>query len=123
MRKPAECTTMADVRAAIDQLDGTLVRLLAERARYIDAAARIKSSIEWPARIDSRVEQVVANVRRHGEAEGLSPDLVEQLWRPLIEWSIAREEGHLGPDQQRFDPQDPAAQGIEPAPPLLSRSK
>ena len=101
MRKPADCNSMADIRAEIDRLDEDLVRLFAERAAYIDRAAEIKADVDLPARIEARVEQVVANVRRHAETYGLPPDLVEKLWRRLIDWSIAREENRLGPDSLR----------------------
>ncbi|MGA0540889.1 chorismate mutase [Neotabrizicola sp. VNH66] len=103
MRTAAECTTMAELRAEIDRLDEDLVRLFAERAGYIDRAAQIKAGVDLPARITSRVEEVVANVRRHAAAHGLPPELVEKLWRRLIDWSIAREESHLGPDSLRPD--------------------
>ncbi len=89
---------MADIRAGIDAVDAELVRLFAERARYIDRAVEVKAQVKLPARISSRVEEVVANVRAHAEAEGLPPDLVEKLWRRLIDWSIAREETVLGKD-------------------------
>ncbi len=92
---------MAHIRAEIDRLDEDLVRLFAERAGYIDRAAEIKAEVDLPARIDDRVEQVVQNVRRHAETYGLPPDLVEKLWRRLIDWSIAREESRLGPDSLR----------------------
>lgn len=101
MRKPADCTTMAEIRAEIDRLDDDLVRLFAERAGYIDRAAEIKAKVDLPARIEARVEEVVRNVRRHAETYGLPPDLVEKLWRRLIDWSIAREESRLGPDSLR----------------------
>jgi isochorismate pyruvate lyase len=101
MRKPQECETMAHVRAEIDRLDEGLVRLLAQRAYYIDRAALIKAEVDLPARIEARVEEVIANVRRHAEIYGLPPELVEKLWRRLIDWSIAREEAALGPDSLR----------------------
>jgi isochorismate pyruvate lyase len=103
MLKPADCTSMAEIRAEIDRLDQELVRLFADRAGYIDRAAEIKAEVDLPARIGSRVEEVVANVRRHAVAKGLPPDLVEKLWRRLIDWSIAREENRLGPDSLRKD--------------------
>jgi isochorismate pyruvate lyase len=99
MLKPADCTSMAEIRAEIDRLDEELVRLFAERANYIDRAAQIKVEVDLPARIESRVEEVVTNVRRHAEAHGLPPELVEKLWRRLIDWSIAREESKLGADR------------------------
>ncbi|WP_435259767.1 chorismate mutase [Thioclava sp. FR2] len=101
MRKPADCESMAHIRAEIDRIDEELVGLLAERSRYIDRAAEIKAGIDWPARIEDRVEQVVQNVRTHAARHDLSPDLVEKLWRRLIDWSIAREESKLGPDSLR----------------------
>lgn len=100
--KPAkDCTTMAEIRAEIDRIDGALVRLFAERARYIDRAGEIKAPLGLPARIEARVEEVVQNVRAHATREGLPPELVEKLWRRLIDWSIAREESVLGPDSLR----------------------
>jgi isochorismate pyruvate lyase len=101
MPKPADCTTMAEIRAEIDRLDELLVGLFAERAGYIDRAAEIKAEVDLPARIDARVEEVVRNVRAHAVTHGLPPDLVEKLWRRLIDWSIAREESRLGPDSLR----------------------
>ena len=94
----AECRTMADIRAEIDRVDRVLVGLFAERTAYIDRAAAIKGPLKMPARITPRVEEVVANVRREAEVRGLPPDLMEKLWRRLIDWSIAREEGVLGPE-------------------------
>jgi isochorismate pyruvate lyase len=98
MKTPADCATMTDLRAEIDRLDSALVALFAERAGYIDRAAEIKSGVGLPARIDARVEEVVANVRRHAVARGLPPDQIETLWRNVIDWSIAREEIHLSKD-------------------------
>ena len=101
MRNAADCTTMAEIRAEIDRLDEDLVRLFADRAGYIDRAAEIKAEVDLPARIEARVEEVVRNVRRHADTYGLPPELVEKLWRRLIDWSIAREESKLGPDSLR----------------------
>ncbi len=97
MRAAGDGMTMAQVRAGIDRVDAALVALLAERAAWIDRAAEVKAREGLPARIGWRVEEVVANVRRHAEAQGLPPALVETLWRELIGWSIAREEALLGP--------------------------
>jgi len=54
---------MQDIRAEIDRLDAALIALLVERAGYIDRVAGVKASAGLPARIETRVEQVVANVR------------------------------------------------------------
>lgn len=98
---PAE-SRMHDLRARIDALDMRLVALLAERSRLIDEAAQIKLQELLPARIDSRVEEVAMNARRHAEAAGFDADLAEQLWRVMMEHFIAQEDRVL---------QDPASGG------------
>lgn len=93
----AECSTMAELRVEIDRIDAELVALFAIRVSFIDRAGVIKAGVGLPARIDSRVEDVVAKVRAHAVAHGLPPDKLEKLWRKVIEWSIEREETVLGP--------------------------
>jgi isochorismate pyruvate lyase len=87
---PEDCATMTEVRKGVDALDRALVLLLAERQRYMDAAARIKPGREL-VRDEGRIEQVIANVRAAGEKAGLSPQIAEAVWRTLIEESIAHE--------------------------------
>jgi isochorismate pyruvate lyase len=89
---------MAPVRAEIDRLDRELVALLVARAACIDRAIAVKSAEALPARITPRVEEVVGNVRAIATEAGLDADLVEDLWRRIIDWSIAREERVLGPE-------------------------
>jgi isochorismate pyruvate lyase len=92
MPAPEACPDMPTLRAEIDRIDRSLVMLLAERARYIDRAAAIKPAAGLPARIDERVAEVIAKVRAESCQHGLDADLAENLWRHMIEWSIAREE-------------------------------
>ena len=89
---PAACETMADVRQGVDALDRQLVILLAERQRYMDAAARIKQD-RAAVRDNARVEDVVAKVKAAARAAGLSEEIVEPVWRTLIERCIAYEFG------------------------------
>ena len=98
MKTPADCSTMTELRIEIDRVDQELVALFAQRTGYIDRAVQIKTTAGLPARITSRVEEVVANVRGHAVAQGLPPDKIEKLWRKLIDWSIEREEDRLGKD-------------------------
>ena len=87
---PAACQTMAEVRQGVDALDRALVALLAERQRYMEAAARIKPDRD--AVFDqARIDDVVAKVLVSAEAHDLSPDIAEPVWRLLIDRSIAHE--------------------------------
>lgn len=87
---PADCTTMAEVRQGVDALDRQLVALLAERQRYMDAAARIKQDRD-AVRDNARVEDVVAKVKAEARKAGLSEAIAEPVWRTLIEGCIAYE--------------------------------
>jgi len=85
-----ECRTMAEVRAQIDRLDEQIVDLLAERGGYVRQAARIKARraqiIDPP-----RIEEVVAKARARGTRSGLPGELIEPLYRLMIERFIALE--------------------------------
>jgi isochorismate pyruvate lyase len=87
---PETCQTMAEVRVGVDELDRLLVRLLARRQRFMDAAARIKPEFAH-VRDEGRVEDVVAKVLVASRAEGLSAGIAEPVWRELIEQCIAYE--------------------------------
>jgi isochorismate pyruvate lyase len=91
-RPPAECMTMAQVRQGVDALDHLLVSVLAERQRYMDAAARIKPD-RGAVRDSARIEDVVAKVKAAAREAGLSEEIAEPVWRLLIERCIAHEYG------------------------------
>ena len=87
---PEACATMAEVRHGVDALDRALVALLAERQRYMNAAARIKPSRDV-VHDDARIEDVVTKVLAAAGTAGLSPDIAEPVWRTLIDRCIAHE--------------------------------
>lgn len=87
---PADCCTMAEVRAGVDAVDADLVALLVRRFGYMDAAARIKAD-RAVVRDEARKAQVLANVARHAVAAGLDPDRLTAVWDVLVEQSIAHE--------------------------------
>jgi len=93
---PKACPSMPALRAQIDALDRQIVAMLATRAEYIDRAAELKLGEGLPARIPARVEDVVSRVCAEADRLGLDPDLTDDLWRRLIDWSIAREARALG---------------------------
>jgi len=87
---PEHCHDMPALRREIDRLDRTLVALLAERQRYIERAAVIKSD-RGRVRDEGRIEDVIAKVVAEARRVGLSPEIAEPVWRELVERSIAHE--------------------------------
>ena len=87
---PADCTTMTEVRAGVDDIDRRIVSLIARRFGYMDAAARIKSTRE-AVRDEARKAEVKAKVDREAERLGVDRALMARLYEDLIETSIAHE--------------------------------
>ena len=90
IRDPADCTTMAEVRQGVDDVDRRIVELLARRFGYMDAAARIKPERE-AVRDEWRKADVLAKVEAVATARGVDRELVARLYEDLIETSIAHE--------------------------------
>ena len=80
-----DCQTLDEVRAQIDRIDGEIVALLAERTGYARQAGRLKLTVD-DVRAPIRVEQIVARARRLAAELGAPPDLVERLYRTMIEY-------------------------------------
>jgi len=93
------CETMDEVRFEVDRLDRALVRLIAERQAYMEAAARIKPRKE-DVRVPWRIEDVVSKVLAESGKAGLSKRIAEPVWRELIERCIEHEHEYW--DRERF---------------------
>ena len=84
------CTHMSEVRREIDALDDILVPLLVQRVGYMSQAARIKQEAAQ-VRDEARIESIVDRVRVHTAAEGGQPDVLEAIYRCMMEVCIAYE--------------------------------
>ena len=87
---PADCTTMTEVRAGVDDVDRRLVELLKRRFGYMDAAARIKPDRE-AVRDEWRKADVLAKVDSAAAELGMDRQLMARIYEDLIETSIAHE--------------------------------
>ncbi len=88
--KVKHCEGMQDVRRAINALDDVLVPLLVERVGYMTQAARIKPQVNQ-VRDETRIEDIVQRVRANAAAEGGNADVMEQIYRSMMEACIAFE--------------------------------
>jgi len=90
IRDPADCSTMTDVRAGVDDVDRQVVVLLKRRFGYMDAAARIKPD-RAAVRDEWRKADVLAKVDASAAGLGVDRQLMARLYEDLIESSIAHE--------------------------------
>lgn len=87
MKPVSVCASLAEVRANIDRIDCLIVDLLAERIGYVQQAPRFKKSADQ-VRIEERIEEVVSNVVARARQCGACPELVERVYRELIDAHI-----------------------------------
>ena len=90
IRDPADCTTMIEVRAGVDDVDRRIVVLLKRRFGYMDAAARIKPD-RSVVRDEWRKADVLAKVDASAADLGVDQALAARIYEDLIETSIAHE--------------------------------
>ncbi len=81
---------MTEVRAGVDAVDRAVIALLAQRFRYMDAAARIKTDRNT-VRDDVRKAEVIANAKAEARLAGVPEPLIAALWEMLVESSISYE--------------------------------
>lgn len=94
IRSPHECATMDHIRREIDRLDRELIYTLRLRGEYVAAAAEHKRT-DQEARSPERVAQVLATRREWAEHDGVSPALVERLYRTIVEHHVEQERTRL----------------------------
>jgi isochorismate pyruvate lyase len=98
-KPPEECASIEDVRRSIDALDREIVALIGERSRYVEAAAKFKAD-EAGVRAPERQRAMLEERRRWAEEEGLSLEVIEDLFRRLVSYFVGREmEDWKGGDQ------------------------
>ena len=90
MIAPSDCTTMAEVRAGVDDLDRQIAALIGTRFAFMDAAARIKPDRDQ-VRDATRKDDVLVNAHMNAVANGWPTEVAVRLWDTLVEASIAYE--------------------------------
>lgn len=85
-----ECSSLEELRAEVDKVDDQIVDLIAERNRYIHQASKFKQSVD-EIKADDRIEAVMDRVRHRAVTQGVSPNLLTQLYRLMIDEMVEAE--------------------------------
>ncbi len=91
-----KCESLVQAREKIDLIDSAMIELIAQRQFYVDQAVRFKSSVQ-DVQSPERANQVIAMVRAKAEQQGVNADLVEKIYREMIQHFIQRELKELRP--------------------------
>lgn len=88
--KIENCSSLADVRHYIDELDDKIVELIAARNAYVKKATQFKESVE-EIKGKERMEAVMDRVRTHAMELGVSPNLLTKLYTIMIDEMVEAE--------------------------------
>ncbi len=92
--KVRNCESMEQVREGVNALDDILVPLLVERSGYMTQAARVKND-ESLVFDQERIDAIIERVRPQAEREGGNADLIERIFRAIIDCCIDYEHEEL----------------------------
>ncbi|MEQ8197813.1 MAG: chorismate mutase [Clostridiaceae bacterium] len=84
------CNSLDDVRENIDRIDNEIIKLIAERGKYVTEAAAFKKT-ETDVKSQNRVEAVISKARTKAVEYGANPDMIEALYREMITRFITME--------------------------------
>jgi len=90
MLEPNNCKNMEHIRDAIDTIDKEIVKLIAQRAKYVYKASEFKTSKE-AVKDSKRVKEVIASKKNLAKQYEVSPLLIEILYEKMIEHFINEE--------------------------------
>lgn len=85
-----EVGSLPEARAAIDVIDAEIIRLLGNRANFVYQVVNFKKN-EEEIRAPARYAEVMRRRRELAEAAGLNPDVIEAMYKLLVENFIKEE--------------------------------
>lgn len=85
-----EVDNLQEAREAIDRIDAEIIRLLGNRAGFVRQVVKFKKTLH-DVRAPDRYAEVMRRRREMAQAEGLNPDVVERMYRLLVDNFIQEE--------------------------------
>lgn len=85
-----ECSSLEEVRGEVDKIDEQIAELIAQRNSFVKQAAKFKQSAE-EVKAEDRIRFVVNRARERGIAKGVNPNLMEEIYRLMIERMVETE--------------------------------
>ena len=85
-----QCKNMNDIRCAIDELDGNIIKLMSERLKYVREASRFKKD-EVAVRDSNRVREVIESKKKLAIEHDLPPELIGNIYAMMIDSFIEEE--------------------------------
>ena len=88
VKNPKACESIEEIRDSLDQIDKEIIQLLTDRHQYVNEIVKFKSNDDGGIIAKER-QAIVFDQRRAWALErGLDPELIEGIFKLLIEKNI-----------------------------------
>lgn len=87
MTKAKDCQSIEEIRSEIDRIDKQIIELLGERFQYVKEIVNYKSTADDVV-AKKRYQEVFEARRQWAAEQGLSPSIVEQIYKILLHYFI-----------------------------------
>jgi len=91
MKLPEKCKNIQEIREAIDNIDKEIIELIGRRFNYVKEIVKFKSRDRDSIVAKDRYDEVIENRRMLAVENGLNPDLIENIYKSLINHFINKE--------------------------------
>jgi isochorismate pyruvate lyase len=81
---------LQEIRQEVDAIDTQIAELIGQRNAYVRQAAKFKHTIA-EVKDEERMRDVIEHARERGIAMGVNPNLMEELYRLMIEKMVETE--------------------------------
>lgn len=88
---PTECTNITEVRHEIDNIDSTIIKLLAKRFKYVKEVVKYKDGTAKGIEATDRRMAVIKSRKEWAEQVGFNSDIIEKIYNDLIDFFIDEE--------------------------------
>ena len=85
------CNSIEEIRSEIDRIDKEIISLLGERFQYVKAIVAFKEPSKEGIVAQDRYNAVIASRRALAEECGLDANLIEKLYRGIMDHFIEEE--------------------------------
>lgn len=90
MKKSGDCQSIQEIREIIDEIDCEILSSFGKRNEYVKAIVKFKSDKDEIIAAERQLE-VLQKRKEWAKEFGLDPDLIEKIYKILINWNIQQE--------------------------------
>lgn len=90
MKKPDKCTSVEEIRNEIDAIDQQIITLIGNRFLFVKEIVKYKSNAV-DIKAQKRYDEVLKKRKEWATDNGLSPEIIEDIYKTLIHYFINEE--------------------------------